>query len=99
MSQADNSALDPVTEAPIFIPTLREIPIHEPAAVIPTSANASILNWLEAIGRMDASPVSDYHSLFDEDGEIIDDFTGEDGDLYEDDELGDDLGEEEEEDY
>ncbi|WP_448380049.1 DUF3134 family protein [Gloeomargarita sp.] len=99
MPNAEDAALERVAEEPIVIPTLREIPIHEPAGVIPTPANASILNWLESIGRMDAGAVPDYPSLYDEDSEVIDDFTGDDEDLYEDDELGDELGDEEEEDY
>lgn len=100
MSTPESAALNPLSDdAPIFIPTLRETPINEPAGVIPTPANASIIEWLERIGRMDVNPVQDYRSLYDEDGEVIDDFTGDDSDLYDDDDLGDDLGDEEGDDY
>ncbi|MEN9217396.1 MAG: DUF3134 family protein [Gloeomargarita sp. DG_2_bins_126] len=99
MSNSESSALNPLADAPIFIPTLRESPINEPAGLIPTPANASIVNWLEATGRMDVNPVQDYRSLYDEDGEAIDDFTADDGDLYEEEDLVDDLSEDEGDDY
>ncbi|APB32878.1 hypothetical protein GlitD10_0564 [Gloeomargarita lithophora Alchichica-D10] len=92
MTPPESSALNPLADAPIFIPTLRETSINEPAGLIPTPANASIVNWLEATGRMDVNPVQDYRSLYDEDGEAIDDFTADEGDLYEEDDLGDDEG-------
>lgn len=98
MSTPESSALNPLDEPPLVIPTLREIPIDQPADVIPTPANASILNWLESIGRIDASPVGDYRSLLDEDGEGLDELTGDEDELYDDEDLEEDLlGEEEEE--
>ncbi|WAS03904.1 DUF3134 family protein [Gloeomargaritales cyanobacterium VI4D9] len=99
MTNPESGALNPLADTPIVIPTLRETPIDEPAGLIPTPANASIVNWLEATGRMDVNPVQDYRSLYDEDGEAIDDFAADEVDLYEEDELGDELAEDEGDDY
>ncbi|MCS7292751.1 MAG: DUF3134 family protein [Gloeomargarita sp. SKYBB_i_bin120] len=99
MSTPESSALHPLDEPPLVIPTLREIPIDQPADVIPTPANASILYWLESIGRIDTSPVSDYRSLLDEDGEGLDELTGDEGDLFDDEELEEELLDEEEEEF
>ncbi|MGB3512903.1 MAG: DUF3134 domain-containing protein, partial [Microcoleaceae cyanobacterium] len=36
----------------VYNPSLRFIPRHEPADVIPSQQNLSLLNWLETSGRM-----------------------------------------------
>lgn len=79
----------------IYNPSLREDPIDQPAAVIPTKHETSILDWLESTGRLlarDEVPAQDYSEEGEDiDGLIVDDVP------YDDDFDDDDIGELEEE--
>ncbi|MFB2934693.1 DUF3134 domain-containing protein [Aerosakkonemataceae cyanobacterium BLCC-F154] len=81
----------------VYNPSLREDPIDQPAAVIPTRHETSILDWLESTGRLlarDEVPAQDYS----EEGEDIDGLIATDEMGYDDDDFGDDdIGELEEE--
>lgn len=81
----------------LYNPSLREDPIDQPAAVIPTRHETSILDWLESTGRLlarDDVPAQDYA----EEGEDIDGLIAVDEVGYDDDDFGDDdIGELEEE--
>ncbi|HEY9298268.1 MAG TPA: DUF3134 domain-containing protein [Phormidium sp.] len=80
----------------IYNPSLREDPIDQPAAVIPTRHETSILDWLESTGRLlardEVLPV-DYL----EEGEEIEGLMAVDEVGYDDDFDDDDIGELEEE--
>jgi hypothetical protein len=79
----------------IYNPSLREDPIDQPAAVIPTRHETSILDWLESTGRLlarDEVPAPDYTEEGEEiEGLIVDDVP------YDDDFDDDDIVELEEE--
>ncbi|MFB2837567.1 DUF3134 domain-containing protein [Floridanema evergladense] len=81
----------------VYNPSLREDPIDQPAAVIPTKHDTSILDWLESTGRLlarDEVPSEDYP----EEGEDIDGLIATDEMGYDDDDFGDDdIGELDEE--
>ncbi|MGA9381810.1 MAG: DUF3134 domain-containing protein [Phormidium sp.] len=81
----------------LYNPSLREDPIDQPAAVIPTRHETSILDWLESTGRLlarDDVPAQDYS----QEGEDIDGLIAVDEVGYDDDDFGDDdIGELEEE--
>ncbi|MBE9228719.1 DUF3134 domain-containing protein [Phormidium sp. LEGE 05292] len=81
----------------IYNPSLREDPIDQPAAVIPTKHDTSILDWLESTGRLlarDEVAAQDYS----EEGEDIDGLIATDEIGYDDDDFGDDdIGDLEEE--
>lgn len=81
----------------LYNPSLREDPIDQPAAVIPTKHDTSILDWLESTGRLlarDEVPAQDYS----EEGEDIDGLIATDEIGYDDDDFGDDdVGDLEEE--
>ncbi len=36
----------------MYNPSLRKIPVHEPAEVIPSQQHVSLLEWLQATGRL-----------------------------------------------
>jgi hypothetical protein len=60
----------------IYNPSLREDPIDQPAAVIPTRHETSILDWLESTGRLlarDEVPAQIYEEGEEIDGLIVDD--------------------------
>ncbi len=76
-------------------PSLREIPIHEPADVIPSKQEISLLAWLESTGRLIArdTPSGEVTDYLDEEEEIsalmsVDDSAYDDDD---DDDAADDL--------
>lgn len=75
----------------VYNPSLREDPIDQPAAVIPTRHETSILDWLESTGRLlarDEVPAQDYSEEGEDiDGLIVDDVPYDDD--FDDDEIGD----------
>ncbi len=73
----------------IYNPSLREEPIDQPAAVIPLKQETSILDWLEATGRLLARAEDDLGGYLDEDEEI-DQLMGSDDIVYGDDIADDD---------
>lgn len=80
----------------VYNPSLREDPIDQPAAVIPTKHETSILDWLESTGRLlarDEVSTQDYS----EEAEDIDGLVGVDDVGYDDDFDDDDIGELDEE--
>lgn len=76
----------------MYNPSLREQPIEEPAAVIPVQQESSILDWLEASGRLLARDDQDFGGYLDENDEEITDLMGGDEIGYDDiDDDDDDL--------
>lgn len=75
----------------VYNPSLREDPIDQPAAVIPTRHETSILDWLESTGRLlarDEVPAQDYGVEGEDiDGLIVDDVPYDDD--FDDDDMGD----------
>ena len=75
----------------VYNPSLREDPIDQPAAVIPTRHETSILDWLESTGRLlarDEVPAQDYSEEGEDiDGLIVDDVPYDDD--FDDDDMGD----------
>ncbi|OKH40215.1 hypothetical protein NIES2119_04680 [[Phormidium ambiguum] IAM M-71] len=75
----------------VYNPSLREEPIDQPAAVIPTKHETSILDWLESTGRLlarDEVPAQDYAEEGEDiDGLIVDDVPYDDD--FDDDDMGD----------
>jgi len=75
----------------VYNPSLREDPIDQPAAVIPTRHETSILDWLESTGRLlarDEVPAQDYGEEGEDiDGLIVDDVPYDDD--FDDDDMGD----------
>ena len=73
-------------------PSLRETPIHEPADVIPSKQQTSLLDWLKSTGRLikrdTLEPIEGYAQEEEEISELI----------VEDSSYGDDDNEEESED-
>ncbi|CAD5923104.1 hypothetical protein PCC9214_00790 [Planktothrix tepida] len=76
-------------------PSLREIPVHEPADVIPSKQEISLLTWLESTGRLIArdTPISEVTDYLDDEEEIselmsVDDSVYDDDD---DDDIDEDL--------
>jgi hypothetical protein len=66
-------------------PSLRETPIHEPADVIPSKQQDSLLDWLKRTGRLIArdtlEPIGGYGQEEEEISElIVDDASYEDDD-------------------
>ncbi|MGE5660079.1 MAG: DUF3134 domain-containing protein [Actinomycetota bacterium] len=73
----------------MYNPSLRQIPRHEPAEVIPLKQESSLLDWLESTNRLLARDVNDPDDyLLDEEPEISD-LMGADDSPYDD--LDDDL--------
>lgn len=74
-------------------PSLRAIPVHEPAEVIPSKQEISLIAWLEATGRMVArdavnTEAADY---LDDEEEISELMSVDDGVFEEEDDDDDDL--------
>jgi len=68
----------------MYNPSLRQEPRHEPAAVIPIKQEASILDWLEANGRLLARDEVAEASFLDEGEEITDELLGGDDSSFDD---------------
>ncbi|WP_324706267.1 DUF3134 domain-containing protein [Lyngbya sp. CCY1209] len=66
----------------VFNPSLRETPVHEPADVIPSKQQESLLDWLKRTGRLIArdtlEPVEGYRPEEEEISELIVDDTSDD---------------------
>lgn len=77
-----------------YNPSLRYQPRNEPAPVLPMTQESSLLDWLEATGRLSARTTSDFDYL-DTEEEIADLMGAGDADYEEEEEdlLGDDLEE------
>jgi hypothetical protein len=78
----------------MYNPSLRQEPRHEPAAVIPIKQEASILDWLEANGRLLARDEVVDPSYLDDGEEITDELLGADDNSFDDlddDDLDDDV--------
>lgn len=71
-------------------PSLRQEARNQPAAVIPTIQDASILNWLEETGRLLARDPKDDRSYLEEEEEISE-LMGSDDSSYDDDDDLDDM--------
>lgn len=71
-------------------PSLRAIPAHEPAEVIPSKQEISLIAWLEATGRMVARDSGNAEALdyLDDEEEISDLMSVDDG-VFEDDDADD----------
>jgi len=67
----------------IYNPSLREDPIDQPAPVLPTKQETSILDWLESTGRLvarDDQTVDDFELDTEEFAGLEDDATFDDFD-------------------
>ncbi|MGL4502676.1 MAG: DUF3134 domain-containing protein [Planktothrix sp.] len=72
-------------------PSLREIPAHEPADVIPSKQEISLIAWLESTGRLiERDTVSTTTVDYLEEEEEIADLISVDDSAYEDDDDDDD---------
>jgi radical SAM superfamily enzyme YgiQ (UPF0313 family) len=72
-------------------PSLREIPAHEPADVIPSKQEISLIAWLESTGRLiERDTVSTTTVDYLEEEEEIADLISVDDSTYEDDDDDDD---------
>ncbi|HEY9863500.1 MAG TPA: DUF3134 domain-containing protein [Candidatus Obscuribacterales bacterium] len=72
-------------------PSLREIPAHEPADVIPSKQEISLITWLESTGRLiERDTVSTTTVDYLEEEEEIADLISVDDSAYEDDDDDDD---------
>lgn len=71
-------------------PALHEVPLDQPAPVIPLQHGASILDWLENTGRMLARDTADFDYRDDEE-EINELMAGDDGSFDMDDDDDDAL--------
>lgn len=72
-------------------PSLREIPAHEPADVIPSKQEISLLAWLESTGRLIArDPVNTEAVDYLDDEEEISELMSVDDSVYDDDDDIDD---------
>lgn len=69
----------------MYNPSLRQSPRHEPAEVIPVQQETSLLDWLEASGRLLARDVQEPDYLLDEEPEISDLMGADDGPYDDDD--------------
>lgn len=75
-------------------PSLREIPAHEPADVIPSKQEISLIAWLESTGRLiERDTVSTTTVDYLEEEEEIADLISVDDSAYEDDDDDDDDAE------
>jgi hypothetical protein len=76
-------------------PSLREIPAHEPADVIPSKQEISLIAWLESTGRLiERDTVSSTTTVdYLEEEEEITDLISVDDPAYEDDDDDDDISE------
>jgi hypothetical protein len=75
----------------MYNPSLRQSPRHEPAEVIPLKQETSLLDWLEASGRLLARDVQEPDYLLHEEPEISDLMGADDG-PYDDDVDDEPLG-------
>lgn len=75
----------------MYNPSLREEPISRPAAVIPLKHESSILDWLEATGRLIARDEVLADAGYLDDEEEIDQLMGSDDVGFDDDDDDDDL--------
>ncbi len=73
--------------ADLYNPSLRQLPRHEAAEVIPVSQETSILDWLQSTGRL--IPRDHDDQLYLDDEEEIDELMGADDGSYDDDEIDD----------
>lgn len=72
-------------------PSLREIPAHEPADVIPSKQEISLLAWLESTGRLiERDTVSTTTVDYLDEEEEISDLISVDDSAYDDDDDDDD---------
>jgi len=72
-------------------PSLREIPAHEPADVIPSKQEISLITWLESTGRLiERDTVSTTTVDYLEEEEEIADLIAVDDSAYDDDDDDDD---------
>jgi len=72
-------------------PSLREIPVHEPADVIPSKQEISLLAWLESTGRLiERDTVSTTAVDYLDDEEEISELMSVDDSAYDDDDDLDD---------
>ncbi|PSP18936.1 MAG: hypothetical protein BRC58_02245 [Cyanobacteria bacterium QS_8_64_29] len=62
-------------------PAMKEQPRHEPAGAIPLQQEASLLDWLEANGRLLAREVEEENKQREEDEEIVELMEGEERDF------------------
>ncbi|MDF0553034.1 DUF3134 domain-containing protein [Kamptonema sp. UHCC 0994] len=62
----------------MYNPSLRQIPRHEPAEVIPLKQESSLLEWLEATGRLLARDNQEPDYVLDAEPEITDLMGGDD---------------------
>ncbi|MGC9527539.1 MAG: DUF3134 domain-containing protein [Limnospira sp.] len=76
--QEETSIPEKADESPskeVFNPSLRETPVHEPADVIPSKQQESLLNWLKRTGRLIArdtlEPIEGYRPEEEEISELI----------------------------
>ncbi|HBW56965.1 MAG TPA: hypothetical protein DEF27_03855 [Oscillatoriales bacterium UBA8482] len=73
-------------------PSLREIPAHEPADVIPSKQEISLIAWLESTGRLiERDTVSTTTIDYLEEEEEIADLISVDDSTYEDDDDDDEI--------
>ncbi|CBN54587.1 DUF3134 domain-containing protein [Kamptonema animale CS-326] len=72
----------------MYNPSLRQIPRHEPAEVIPLKQESSLLEWLEATGRLLARDNQEPDYVLDAEPEITDLMGGDDSPY---DDLDDDV--------
>lgn len=73
-------------------PSLREIPAHEPADVIPSKQEISLIAWLESTGRLiDRDTVSTTTVDYLEEEEEIADLISVDDSTYEDEDDDDEI--------
>jgi Protein of unknown function (DUF3134) len=66
----------------LYNPSLRQLPRHEAAEVIPLSQETSILDWLQSTGRL--IPREDDDQIYVDDEEEIDELMGGDDSGYDD---------------
>ena len=72
----------------MYNPSLRQIPRHEPAEVIPLKQESLLLEWLEATGRLLARDNQEPDYVLDAEPEITDLMGGEESPY---DDLDDDV--------
>ena len=80
-----NNFLDYLLNLLMYNPSLRQEPRYEPAAVIPLKNESSLLDWLEARGRLIPRDHQDSRNRLEDDEEISE-LMDVDDHVYEDDE-------------
>lgn len=76
----------------VYNPSIRLTPRHEPADVIPSKPDSSLINWLETSGRMLPRDPSETETYLEEEEEISE-LIAVDDNSYDDDDLEDDADE------